>query len=49
MAEATQTKGSIVWQYFDKLESGKAKCKECRSELACSSDQTSSLAWHLEA
>ena len=49
MAEATQTKGSLVWQYFERLESGKAKCKECGNELACSSGQTSSLARHLEA
>ena len=51
MAAAQQHNRSLIWNYFEKLESGKAKCKQkdCGKELACSSGQTTSLARHLEA
>ena len=40
---------SLVWQYFVRLPSGKAKCKSCSKEIACTSGNTSGLGRHLEA
>ena len=40
---------SLNWQYFERLESGKAKCRTCRKEISCTGGNTSGLLRHLEA
>ena len=40
---------SLNWQYFERLPSGKAKCKTCCKEISCTGGNTSGLLCHLEA
>ena len=40
---------SLNWQHFERLESGKAKCRTCRKEISCTGGNTSGLLRHLEA
>ena len=40
---------SLNWQYFERLPSGKAKCKTCCKEISCTGGNTSGLLRHLEA
>ena len=40
---------SLNWQYFERLPSGKAKCKPCCKEISCTGGNTSGLLRHLEA
>ena len=46
--EATK-QHSLVWEYFEKLPTGKARCKNCRKELACTGGNTSGLGRHLDS
>ena len=44
MEPTTPTKHqSLVWEYFDKLPTGKARCRTCQKEIACTSGNTSGL------
>ena len=40
---------SLNWQYFERLPSGKAKCRRCCKEISCTGGNTTGLLRHLEA
>ena len=43
------SKHSLVWDYFEKLPTGKASCKTCRKEVACTGGNTTGLGRHLDS
>ena len=46
----TPTKnGSLVWEFFERLPSEKARCNTCQKELPCTSGNTSGLRRHLHS
>ena len=47
MSTPTSNK-SLLWNHFDKTDTGKGKCRVCKKELATSGGNTTGLARHLE-
>ena len=40
---------NILWDLFEKVEKGKAKCNSCKAVLDCKGGTTSGLIKHLKA